>query len=84
MQAPFLKYCLTSLWILFFLRVFVFEFATVYRSMVLPGALVIVFQYFYERNKKYKDVNQYLLKIIVPAVIYITAEKTINSSPTSY
>lgn len=84
MQKPFLLFCLISLSILMFLRIFILEFVNIVHSFGLPFCLVLLFYYFNERNKVMKNLNAYLLTILVPLVVLIVAQKTITQSPDIY
>ena len=84
MQKPFLKFCLISLSILLFLRVFVLEFVNIVHSCALPICLVLLFWFFNERNEEANNLNVYLLIILVPSVVLIVAQKTISQSPALY
>lgn len=75
LQEPFLKYCLIALCILLFLRMCIFEYTNMSRSYILPGTLVAIFWYAYEKNKVSTVLNYYLITLLVPLVVYVSAEK---------
>ena len=84
MLGPFLKYCCDSLVLLLFLRIFVLEFVNIMHSIALPSFLVLLFFFFKEKNRQQVNLNQYMLTILLPAVVLISAQKTISQSPSLY
>lgn len=73
MQGPFLMFSLTTLGILLFLRIFVLQFINIIHSYILPAALVILFWFFLQLNKRRSDLNFYMLTVLVPLVVLIVA-----------
>ena len=84
MQSPFLKFSCYSLSLLVFLRIFVLQFVNAIHSYILPVCLLLLFIYFRDLNYRSKDLNFYLLTILVPLVVLIVAQKTISQSPDLY
>jgi hypothetical protein len=84
MQGPFLTYCLVSLCILLFLRVFILEFVNITHSIALPTFLVVLFWLFREGNRRLANLNVWLLAVLSPLVVLIVAQKTISQSPAVY